>query len=84
MPKLLGQACPHEVRVIARDGHVDPRLPEPRHGVRLERGEQADPDVGRRTHVERDAIANEPRVTATVVQTVGAKGYDGWAVAVVA
>ena len=31
-----------------------------------------------------DAIANEPRVTATVVQTVGAKGHDGWAVAVVA
>jgi predicted O-methyltransferase YrrM len=28
-------------------------------------------------------LAGEPRVTATVLQTVGSKGYDGWAVAVV-
>lgn len=29
------------------------------------------------------AVAKEPRVSATVMQTVGEKGYDGWAVAVV-
>ncbi len=29
------------------------------------------------------ALAAEPRVTATAIQTVGAKGYDGFAVAVV-
>ncbi|HTX67293.1 MAG TPA: O-methyltransferase [Opitutaceae bacterium] len=29
------------------------------------------------------ALAQEPRVTATVVQTVGEKGYDGFALAVV-
>jgi predicted O-methyltransferase YrrM len=29
------------------------------------------------------ALVQEPRVTATVVQTVGSKGYDGWVVAVV-
>ena len=30
-----------------------------------------------------DAVANEKRVSATVVQTVGAKGYDGFLMAVV-
>lgn len=30
-----------------------------------------------------DALAAEPRVSATVVQTVGAKGYDGFALALV-
>jgi predicted O-methyltransferase YrrM len=30
-----------------------------------------------------EAMAAEPRVTATAVQTVGAKGYDGFAIAVV-
>jgi predicted O-methyltransferase YrrM len=29
------------------------------------------------------ALAEEKRVTATVVQTVGAKGYDGFAMALV-
>ena len=28
-------------------------------------------------------MAAEPRVTATAIQTVGGKGYDGFAVAVV-
>ena len=28
-------------------------------------------------------IANEPRVSATTIQTVGAKGYDGFMIAVV-
>jgi predicted O-methyltransferase YrrM len=30
-----------------------------------------------------DRIANEPRVTATAIQTVGSKGYDGFAIAIV-
>ena len=30
-----------------------------------------------------DLLADEPRVTATAIQTVGAKGWDGFAVAVV-
>ncbi|MDQ6798369.1 MAG: O-methyltransferase [Actinomycetota bacterium] len=30
-----------------------------------------------------DALAGEPRVDATVIQTVGSKGYDGFAIAVV-
>ena len=30
-----------------------------------------------------DALANEPRLNATALQTVGAKGYDGFAIAVV-
>ena len=28
-------------------------------------------------------LANEPRVSATAIQTVGSKGYDGFAIAVV-
>jgi len=31
-----------------------------------------------------DAIASEPRLSATAIQTVGAKGWDGFAIAVVA
>jgi predicted O-methyltransferase YrrM len=31
-----------------------------------------------------DAVAADRRVTSTAIQTVGAKGYDGWLVAVVA
>ena len=31
-----------------------------------------------------DLLAAEPRLTATVIQTVGSKGYDGFALAVVA
>jgi predicted O-methyltransferase YrrM len=30
-----------------------------------------------------DLLKNEPRVTATAIQTVGSKGYDGFAIAVV-
>ncbi|HXY93385.1 MAG TPA: O-methyltransferase [Acidimicrobiia bacterium] len=41
-----------------------------------------DPDVrGARTFLEQ--LAAEPRVTATAVQTVGSKGYDGFAIALV-
>jgi predicted O-methyltransferase YrrM len=34
----------------------------------------------RRMH---EMLAREPRVSATVLQTVGSKGYDGWAIALV-
>jgi predicted O-methyltransferase YrrM len=30
-----------------------------------------------------EAMAKEPRVSATAIQTVGSKGYDGFAIAVV-
>ncbi len=30
-----------------------------------------------------DMLADEPRVTATAIQTVGSKGYDGFAIALV-
>jgi predicted O-methyltransferase YrrM len=44
--------------------------------------ECADPRVrGVRRFAE--MMANEPRLSATVLQTVGTKGYDGFAVAVV-
>jgi predicted O-methyltransferase YrrM len=44
--------------------------------------ENADPRVaGVRRFLA--AVADEPRVSATVMQTVGAKGYDGWLLAVV-
>jgi predicted O-methyltransferase YrrM len=35
---------------------------------------------GRRLH---DLLAGEPRLTATTIQTVGAKGYDGFTIALV-
>ncbi|MGH2865397.1 MAG: O-methyltransferase, partial [Solirubrobacteraceae bacterium] len=42
----------------------------------------ADPGVQgmRRFH---ELLANEPRVSATTIQTVGAKGYDGFTLALV-
>jgi predicted O-methyltransferase YrrM len=44
--------------------------------------DNADPDIqGVRRFTE--LVASEPRLSATVLQTVGAKGYDGFAVAVV-
>jgi predicted O-methyltransferase YrrM len=30
-----------------------------------------------------ELVAAEPRVSATVIQTVGCKGYDGFAIAIV-
>jgi predicted O-methyltransferase YrrM len=45
-------------------------------------GKSKDPDiVGTRRMAE--LIANEPRLSATVIQNVGAKGYDGFLLAVV-
>ena len=53
----------------------------------VRRGQVADPDnddpAVRGSRRLFDAIAAEPRVSATVVQTVGSKGYDGLAFAVV-
>ena len=46
--------------------------------------EPASPDAnvqGVRRYVE--MMAAEPRISATVIQTVGSKGYDGFALAVV-
>jgi predicted O-methyltransferase YrrM len=45
-------------------------------------GASADPDV-RGAREALALLAAEPRVSATVVQTVGGKGYDGFALAVV-
>jgi predicted O-methyltransferase YrrM len=46
----------------------------------------ADPDGDEGATAQRllhEAIAEEPRVTATTIQTVGAKGYDGFTLALV-
>ncbi|MDM7913703.1 MAG: O-methyltransferase, partial [Candidatus Eisenbacteria bacterium] len=52
-----------------------------RHGALID-AESADANVqGSRRVLER--IAGEPRLSATVIQTVGEKGYDGMAIAVV-
>jgi predicted O-methyltransferase YrrM len=50
-------------------------------------GSLADPDGDEAAQAQRQlhrALADEPRVSATTVQTVGAKGYDGFTVALVA
>jgi len=45
-------------------------------------GTSADPSVrGVRRFVE--LVAGEPRLTATAIQTVGGKGWDGFAIALV-
>ncbi|MGL1297114.1 hypothetical protein ACSTKD_00040, partial [Vibrio parahaemolyticus] len=44
--------------------------------------DSADPDV-RGVRRFFDALAAEPRVTATALQTVGSKGWDGFAIALV-
>jgi len=49
-------------------------------------GDLADPDGDESAAAQRllhEAIAEEPRVTATTIQTVGAKGYDGFTLALV-
>ena len=54
---------------VVRDGHVA----------------DADCKICKVQAVQRftELLAAEPRVTATVLQTVGTKGYDGFALAVV-
>lgn len=54
---------------VVRDGSLaDPHDPDP---------------ATRAQRALHDAIAAEPRVTATTIQTVGAKGYDGFTIALV-
>jgi predicted O-methyltransferase YrrM len=49
---------------------------------KVTQAESAEPDVqGTRRFTE--LVAAEPRLSATVLQTVGVKGYDGFALAVV-
>ena len=53
-----------------------------RNGAVVDAGEHAIPNVqGVRRFYER--LAAEPRVSATAIQTVGSKGYDGLAIALV-
>ena len=51
-------------------------------GGRVADAYNRDPDV-RGTRAVAELIAQEPRVDATVVQTVGSKGYDGFLLALV-
>jgi len=49
---------------------------------RIINAESTDPDIqGTRRFTE--MLAAEPRLSATVLQNVGVKGYDGFAIAVV-
>jgi predicted O-methyltransferase YrrM len=51
-------------------------------GGAITQPERSDPDVtGTRAALER--MGSDPRLSATVIQTVGGKGYDGFALAVV-
>jgi predicted O-methyltransferase YrrM len=59
---------------VVRDGAIlDPDAYDPIHGEELIRGV-------RRFY---EMVAAEPRVSATAIQTVGAKGYDGFALMIV-
>ncbi len=51
-------------------------------GGRVGDADSPDPDV-RGTRALTEAVAQEPRVEATAIQTVGTKGYDGFLLAVV-
>jgi predicted O-methyltransferase YrrM len=51
-------------------------------GGRVADADSPDPDV-RGTRALAEAVAQEPRVEATVLQTVGSKGYDGFLLAIV-
>ena len=54
--------------IIRQGGVIDPNHEDPRvHGVRR----------------FNELVAAEPRVSATAIQTVGSKGYDGFAMALV-
>jgi predicted O-methyltransferase YrrM len=49
-------------------------------------GRLADPGADRTSQAQRrlhEMLADEPRVTATTIQTVGSKGYDGFTLALV-
>lgn len=60
---------------VVRDGAIlDPDSPDPITGA---------PDLIPGVRGFYDLVSAEPRVTATAIQTVGAKGYDGFALAIV-
>lgn len=47
-------------------------------------GNSADPDPATKAQRQlHEVLATEPRVTATTIQTVGSKGYDGFTIALV-
>ncbi len=52
-----------------------------RHGTIIDAQDSSPDVVGTRAVLE--LMSSDPRVTATVIQTVGSKGYDGFALAVV-
>ena len=54
---------------VVRDGRI------------ADAGDTSDAVVG--TRATYDVLASEPRLDATALQTVGVKGYDGFAIAVV-
>ncbi len=51
--------------------------------ITTRRAEQVDQYVTRLFVPDDDALSAAPRVSATVIQTVGQKGYDGFALALV-
>ncbi len=60
---------------VVRDGAIlDPDSPDPITGA---------PDLIPGVRSFYDLVSAEPKVTATAIQTVGAKGYDGFALAIV-
>ncbi|WP_218878056.1 O-methyltransferase [Streptomyces sp. TLI_55] len=83
----LGRALPEGGRLVTLE--ADARCAEVARAnvVRAGLGGVADPDSDdpRVQGVRRftELIAAEPRLTATTVQTVGAKGYDGFTLALV-
>jgi len=73
--------CLHEVRNLARPGTLIVADNVIRGGALLD-ADSDDPSVrGVREFFE--AVAAEPRLVATAIQTVGSKGYDGFALALV-
>ena len=71
-PSYLGETIEYSSLHACRSTLEDPTLD----------AASEDPNVqGVRRFLER--VASEPRVSATALQTVGSKGYDGFAIALV-
>jgi predicted O-methyltransferase YrrM len=71
----------HEVLNLARPGTLIVADNVIRGGAVLDNGSDDPSVVGVRAFF--DAVAAEPRLVATAIQTVGCKGYDGFALALV-
>jgi predicted O-methyltransferase YrrM len=71
----------HEVLNLARPGTLIVADNVVRGGALLD-ADSDDPSV-RGVRAFFDAVADEPRLVATAIQTVGCKGYDGFALALV-